>query len=456
MEDPNYLNEVAEKEKKKAEYNNISVISYAQLQEVVSKWLLIVDPGVVKLTLATIIANKLPGDPVWLFLIAQSGGGKTEIMNGLLKIPDYYPLSQLTPNTFLSGYKSNSKEPSLLKQLGEPGNKTLGFKDFTSVLDSNKDAYKEIMGQFRDLYDGYMVKRTGTGDEISWKGKMGFIAGCTPIIEQRMAMIGAMGERFMSYKIDQPNSKEVKKRIRENTGKELQMRMEIQDAFAGYLKGITLPENLPELPEEVDKMIESLADFIALVRAVVMRSYDSKREIEYINQPEMSTRIYKQLYAIGLTLFLMNENKWQEEDSYILKRLAVSSVHSSRHNLIKEIQSYKTQVKTSTLATVLGYPTSTTRRHLEDLAAISMDKGTVRILKRTHQGVGKPDLWELTQAMREILKDMGDGIEPTKEDNGFEEEEKDLPVGASPPEEEKLNSVTAGMSEEEQINAGLI
>src|SRR3990167_2212212 len=462
MSEDTYTQEVAEQEKKKAEYNAIPVISYAQLKAVFDKWMIVVDEGVIKFIACVIIANhKLDSDPVWAFLVAASGGGKTALIDCLLKVPEYYSLSQLTPNTLLSGYKSKDKEPSLLLQLGS--GRTIGFKDFTSILDGNKDAFKEIMGQFRDMYDGHMVKRLGTGDEIPWNGKIGFLAGSTPMIEQRMSIIGAMGERFMSYKIKQPKNKEVKAKIRSNVGKEKQGKEEMQIAMAGYLKGIAFPDELPTLPEEIDKLVDSMADFIALSRSVVMRSYDSKKEIEYIPPSEMSTRVYKQLYNIALTLYVMNGKEWQPEDTYILKNLAVSSVHSLRYNLIKEIQKYTTKVKTSTLAVILGYPTTTTRRYLEDLTAISMDDGMIKILVRTHQGVGKPDLWQLTPVMIEMLKDMGDYIEPHKADDDFDQDEKDIPVGVTgnghaeveQDREKELDEIEAGMSKEEKEAVGL-
>lgn len=456
------LDKTIEDRDRKVAYDAIPEISYDELKIVVDKWLLIIDPGIVKLILATIIANRVPADPVWLFILARSGGGKTELMNGLLKCPDYYSLSQLTPNTFLSGYKSNSKEPSLLKRLGS--GKTIGFKDFTSILDGNRDDMKDIMGQFRDLYDGHVTKVTGTGDEISWKGKMGFIAGCTPILEERISMIGAMGERFLNYKMKQPTGKEIRTKIRSNAGKEGKMRDEMQDAFAGYLKGVTIPPILPEVSDEINYLIESLSDFIAISRTVVMRSFDHKNEIAYINEPEMASRIYKQLYTIAVTLMIINNGEWLPEDTYILHRLAVSSIHSIRLNLIKTLMTYSTQVKTSTLATELGYPTTTMRRYLEDLAAISMDDGAVRILSRVHQGKGKPDLWELTPQMKNILDLMGEKADATKRDTGFGEEESDAPVGVHgngkyhPPDDEEQRTVddlTADMTEEEKLNLGI-
>lgn len=457
------LEQVIVDRNKQAEYDAIPVITYPELKAVFDKWMLVIDPGIIKFIACVIIANsKLNSDPVWAFLTAASGGGKTALMDCLLKVPEYYSLSQMTPNTLLSGYKSKDKEPSLLLQL--KWGTTIGFKDFTSILDGNKDAYKEIMGQFRDMYDGHMVKRLGTGDEIPWKGKIGFLAGSTPMLEQRMSMIGAMGERFMSYRIKQPKNKDLKAKIRANVGKERQMKEEIQIAMAGYIKGIEFPEELPILPEKIDNLVDAMADFIALSRSVVMRSFDSKREIEYIPPSEMSTRVYKQLYNIALTLYVMNENDWHDEDNYVIKNLAVSSVHSLRYNLIREIQKYTTKVKTTTLAITLGYPTTTTRRYLEDLTAISMDDGAIKILTRTHQGVGKADLWELTPAMISMLKDMGDYIEPHKQDDEFDQDEKDVPVGATgnghaeveQDRGKELDDITAGMSEEEQRQAGLL
>lgn len=424
----NDFNETINDRNKNLELDSIPQISFVEFQEVINHWMLIIDPGVVKLLVGTILANLLRSDPVWLFLIGPSSGGKTELLNAFLKYPQCYFLSQLSPNTFLSGYKSKDKVPSLLHQLGS--GKTIIFKDFTSLLEGNKDAFKEIMGQLREIFDGHTTKRLGTGDEISWRGKLGFIAGCTPILEQRMNLIGAMGERFLSYSIQQPKRSEVREKMRENIGKEDQMREEIQNAMIGLMKGLSIPKELPILPQEISSKIEALTDFICVSRAVVMRGFDSKKEIEYVVEPEGTGRTYKQLYTIAIALMIINGGTWNKEDSYILHRLAICSVHSSRYKLINAIRSYKTKVKTSTLAVELGLPTSTTRRYLEDLSAIAMDNGEIKILNRVHQGTGKPDLWSITIKMNEILNSMGDKVEAIKEDSGFGEKEQDIPVGA--------------------------
>lgn len=453
------FDKITEETNQKAIYDALPIISFVELKSIIDKWLLVIDSGVVKLLCATIYANMLRSDPVWLFLIAPSSGGKTELLNGLLKNPDCYFLSQLTPNTFLSGFKgSKDRQASLLHQLGT--NKTIIFKDFTSLLEGNKDAFKDILGQLREIFDGYITKRLGTGDELSWKGKLGFIAGSTPIIEQRMNLIGAMGERFLSYSIDQPKRAALRAKMKENVGKESEMRDEIQNGFAGFFKGLSVPEQTPALPPEVDLMIEALTDFIAISRSVVMRSMDNKKEIEYVAMPEGTGRTYKQLYTLAIAIYQINGGQWLAEDAMILRKLAVHSIHSIRYHLIKTIGSYNGQVKTATLAMELGYPTSTTRRYLEDLAAISMDEGSVRILHRVHQGNGKPDLWQLTPEMRSIMQTMGENIEGTKTDSGFDQDEKDMPAGASDnvydeEKQQQVDELTAGMTPEEMQKLGL-
>lgn len=444
---------------RQSEYDAIPVVSYVELMAIFHKWLLIIDDGVIDLLTGILFANRLPSDPVWLNLIAPSSGGKTEILNSFLKVPDTYHLSDLTSNTFLSGYKSKDKTPSLLHQLGS--GKTLIFKDFTSLLDGNWDELKAIMGQLRQIFDGYAVKRLGTGDEITWRGKLGFIAASTPIIEQKLSIVGAMGERFLNYYMKQPHRAALREKMKENVGKEWIMREELQNAIAGFLKGLKVPEVMPRLPVEVENIIDSLTDFVAISRAVVIRSADSKKEIDWIAPPEMSGRVFKQLYTFSLSLFIIH-GEWHPRFTGILKNIAVSSIHSLRHHLIKELLSYKSQVKTSTLAMSIGYPTSTVRRYLEDLGAISMDDGTIRILNRVHQGKGKPDLWKVTPEMRSITELMGEKIEATKEDTGFEKDEEEVPVGAKPEDvnynedkQQEIEELTAGMSQDEIRDLGL-
>jgi hypothetical protein len=70
-------------------------VSLAECLATVRRWLLLRDDEAVTYLLALLIANRLPGDPVWGFIVAPSGGAKTELLNALSGIPEIYPLTRL-------------------------------------------------------------------------------------------------------------------------------------------------------------------------------------------------------------------------------------------------------------------------------------------------------------------------------------------------------------------------
>ena len=169
---------------------------FKKLEQLVKDIYLIADPGVIKFLCCCIISHRLPADPTWSFLVSPPSGGKTELLNCLTKVKGIYPLSSLTPHTFLSGQKRAGKETSLLTRLQ---NAILTFKDFTTVLSMQPDARNELYGQFREIYDGKMSKEFGTGETKTWKGKISFLAGVTTEIHLARELYSSMGERFALY-----------------------------------------------------------------------------------------------------------------------------------------------------------------------------------------------------------------------------------------------------------------
>jgi hypothetical protein len=106
------------------------------------------------------VANLLPRDPLWLFLVGPPSAGKTEVIAALGDIPSIFPLSSLTPQTFASGFEGKHGETSLLPRLS---GKTLTMKDFGSVLTMYREKKAEIIGQLREIYDGQFSKTWGNG-----------------------------------------------------------------------------------------------------------------------------------------------------------------------------------------------------------------------------------------------------------------------------------------------------
>ena len=76
-------------------------------------------------------------------------------------------------------------------------------KDFASVLAMHRDTRGTVLAALREIYDGAWVRHVGVdgGRTLAWSGKVALIAGCTPTIDSHHAVMAAMGERFMLYRL---------------------------------------------------------------------------------------------------------------------------------------------------------------------------------------------------------------------------------------------------------------
>lgn len=89
-----------EKEEPKTESRKYDLERY---KSEIRKWLYIGDGEILDIVLAGMIAEKVGGDPLWLFLIAPPGGSKTELLRSFNN-PDYFHhLSDMTSKTLITG-----------------------------------------------------------------------------------------------------------------------------------------------------------------------------------------------------------------------------------------------------------------------------------------------------------------------------------------------------------------
>jgi hypothetical protein len=101
--------------------------------------------------------------------------------------------------TFVSGFKG--KNSSLLERLDAKGLSFLLLKDFTTVLSLHRDARSEILGALREIYDGEYSKDFGNGQSVSWSGRLGFLAGVTPVIDRHHQVLAVLGQRFLMLRL---------------------------------------------------------------------------------------------------------------------------------------------------------------------------------------------------------------------------------------------------------------
>ena len=84
-------------ENRKVDYN------LKRFKEGIKNWLYIDDEEVLDIVLSGMVAEKVGGDPLWLFLIAPPGGSKTELLRSFTNPEFFHALSDMTSKTLISG-----------------------------------------------------------------------------------------------------------------------------------------------------------------------------------------------------------------------------------------------------------------------------------------------------------------------------------------------------------------
>src|SRR3990167_2939584 len=163
------------------------------------RWVTIRDKTAIDVICSTVIANRLPGQPLYLILLAPSSAGKSILIDSLRELKDVHPLSKLSDKTLFSGFKQ--KKSGLLERLDPSQTWILTFKDFTTILAQPRQIRDAILAQFREIYDGSFTGEWGSGKSFVWKGKIGLILGCTGAWEEIGSEFGVLGERFVLYRM---------------------------------------------------------------------------------------------------------------------------------------------------------------------------------------------------------------------------------------------------------------
>lgn len=420
----------------------VEITSFSKLEEEFKKAFLIVDPGIIALLVDTVIANQMDMDPVWLFLVAPSSGGKSELITSINDIEVggqklVYPISDLTTNTFASGQKKKGKETSLLHKM--PPGALMTFKDFTSMLSKNKDARTEIMGQLREIYDKEYVKRTGTGDDIIWRGKVGAIAGATEVVYDYQEDFAAMGDRFVMYSIRQPERRALLDFVMKNKenpafNKEA-IRQRLRACMKSYVEYVlaNFKEDETQLSAETKEDIINVADFCTLVRSGVIVD-KRKGTVEFVPAAEMPTRMIEQLLAIASATLARHmseplsggkqalhiKGELTDDEKLTLYKIAFDSIPKKRRMALRKLAQYAGGITTKGLAMSINYQTSVVQGWLNQLNGLG-------ICTREAKGGAKGDLWKLNPKFRSIMVRFEKiAVEEGTLESDSDEEEEDI------------------------------
>jgi hypothetical protein len=354
------------------------------------------DTGVIDVSLATYLANWLPGDPTWTQIIGPPSGGKTEPAMSMRLLDQVRIVSTMTEAALLSGTAAKDiakgAKGGLLREMGKFG--ILICKDFTSILSMRAEQRSMLLAHLRDIYDGHMVREVGTdgGRSLLWEGKLGFLAVCTDAIDSHHGVMAAMGHRFLFYRLPESSKRDRQAQALialKARGQEEAMRKELADLVKRFIGAIDIPEILPELSESDEQFLITLSDFTTQCRSAVERD-GFRREIELIHGKELPPRLVKALAHLheGFRMLGVSTPRTRQ----LLAKIALDSIPKVRLLLIEKLAETEDSTPTRDLGSAIGYPTETTRRALEDLMA-------QHVIERSGVKTNS-HLWKITEDIR--------------------------------------------------------
>jgi len=257
------------------------------------------DTNALDAMLATLAAERLGGEPIWLLIISGSGNTKTTTVNACSGVGALVVSTITSEAALLSGTekKSRAKDATggLLREIGASG--VLVIKDFTSILSMNRDLRAQVLGAFREIHDGSWVRKIGNegGRSIPWEGRIAVIGAVTTAWDTHHSVIASMGDRFILLRVDSKKGRIAAGRqaIR-NTDQEKKMQAELSAAVGGVIAnmdtaGITLNE------QETETVLAA-ADLVTRARTAC--EYDYQGNVIDAHAPEMPTRFAKELTQI--------------------------------------------------------------------------------------------------------------------------------------------------------------
>jgi hypothetical protein len=308
-------------------------VNHKEVYRKFRKWLHLPDVTMIDVLFSTVIANRIPGDPLWMFIIAPPGATKTEPLMSLRGAPKIVTTTTLNQYALISGVRSETgADPSLIPQLD---GKVLVIQDFTTILQLPPQKRDEIFGILRSAYDGRSEKAFGRGIK-SFKSTFGIIAAVTPAVEQYIEACSSLGERFLGYIIPLPSSlkerREYLQKARSNVGREEQMKKELNEMSVKVLSHAY--KKMSTIPATIENKLDSIAQLTSMMRGTVSRDRYT-REVTQKPYTELGTRLVKQLTKeiVGIAQF-RGHSKATQEDYNAIKQIARGTIPSLSLNFL--------------------------------------------------------------------------------------------------------------------------
>jgi hypothetical protein len=367
------------------------------LNDIYRRLFYIEDDALIPLLATTIISAKANTPAVWMYLIGPSSGGKTSALSIFNKVPFLSMISDFTPNTLLSGARSNETETSLLKKLGDKF--VVVMKDFTTILSKSEDTQDILMSQLREVYDGHMIKFTGMGIKVEWgtkekPSKGVFLMASTEGIYKIQEKFSEMGSRGLNYVLKDQDRIETAKMAMKKTKGFDETLGEIQDEVAEYIMDAcgSLPSTFPKLSEELENRIIEVADFVSQARSIVLRDYRGVKSLAL--SAEFPMRLAKMMMAMAQIMTHLSGGELPEVLEQCIYKSAFDCIPKQTRLVLEIIAKYY-RCDSGGVGREMNYPQARAQEWIENLNMF----GIVERVK-----VDKKEYWQMESNHRKIIQ----------------------------------------------------
>ncbi len=342
----------------------------------------------VDVALATVVANTLVGDPLWVLIVDPPSTGKTEYVQMFRNVPFCGWLSEVTENTFLSGLQRpaasgrivTAREHSLLfrwtdpqLRAGEPPVRVILVQDLTGLITVRREKRDALFGQLRQIYDGRLTKSTGMGDDLLWEGYLGLLGAVTPNYDDVAELHSILGNRFVLYRPTRRDAAaEARKAIARAESAPPDWREMIANVAASMVRRALPGLSSVRIAGNVREFLIDLARLTAAGRAAVLRD-GYKKTVKAMPEPEGPARLAQQFEKLLRGLCAVRGRTEPGEDELaIVAKVARDTMPAIRLRVLKtlyEAGGTKAQLKQRT-----GLPPSTVEYAFQDLTMLGVTK----------------------------------------------------------------------------------
>ena len=340
--------------------------SLAETHAVFKKWFgAEYDLDAATAAIAAAASERLPGDPLWLLIVAGPGGAKTETVQALAGAGAFVTSTIASEGALLSASPRKQRHQKatggLLRKIGDHG--TLVIKDFTSILSADRNTRACVLAAIREVYDGRWERNVGTdgGQTLTWTGRIVIVAAVTTAWDAAHAVVATMGDRFALLRLrTSAGRRQAGRGAIRNTGGETEMRQELAAAVGALVE--RMDTGVYQLSDaEVDQVVKA-ADLVTLARSAVERDY--RGEIEFAHDPEAPTRFAKQL--VQLLRGAISIGMTPAEAMRLVRRCACDSIPPLRRDILLDLADNPGS-KATDVRKRISKPRNTVRRGLECL-----------------------------------------------------------------------------------------